>query len=367
MRDWGGSEEVRRPAEERQVDVDEATTIQARVSRVSRGHRSRRSPDGDGGQLLPVEKRRTVRTGRRDQDPVLRCTGRAYPHRPIRARPGRPAGAHLALPGPGLSRFLLLRGRRAERSHAGQGFTSTSIWIFPEVGGAIPADPTLPIPSNAHWMPLASLVQVPFLAVLGPTAWASALPFALIGALAAPLTWAMARDAGADARSPSAPASSWRSRSCRSSTWSSRTTSRSSSRWSSGRCGWARAGSRGRRGRSRWPACWPAWRRCRATTACWSWGARPRLPVGPLAGRRGPSHGRRPRACVGLFVLVMAPWWLRQLAVFGSLSPSTASGKVLFIRDIGEWNSIATRDARSPAGDGHRAVRGAASAASSPR
>ena len=38
----------------------------------------------------------------------------------------------------------------------------------------------------------------------------------------------------------------------------------------------------------------------------------------------------------------MAPWWARQLAVFGSLSPSTASGKVLFIRDIGEWNSITT-------------------------
>jgi outer membrane murein-binding lipoprotein Lpp len=36
----------------------------------------------------------------------------------------------------------------------------------------------------------------------------------------------------------------------------------------------------------------------------------------------------------------MAPWWLRQLAVFGSISPSTASGKVFFIRDIGEWNSI---------------------------
>jgi hypothetical protein len=45
-------------------------------------------------------------------------------------------------------------------------------------------------------------------------------------------------------------------------------------------------------------------------------------------------------ACVGLFLLVMAPWWARQLAVFGSLSPSTASGKVLYIRDISEWNSI---------------------------
>ena len=61
----------------------------------------------------------------------------------------------------------------------------------------IPADPTLPIPSNAHWMPLASIVQVPFLALFGDVAWAAALPFALIGAIAAPLTWAIARDAGA--------------------------------------------------------------------------------------------------------------------------------------------------------------------------
>jgi hypothetical protein len=43
---------------------------------------------------------------------------------------------------------------------------------------------------------------------------------------------------------------------------------------------------------------------------------------------------------VGLFVLTVAPWFARQLATFGSLSPSTASGKVLFIRDMGEWDSI---------------------------
>jgi hypothetical protein len=45
---------------------------------------------------------------------------------------------------------------------------------------------------------------------------------------------------------------------------------------------------------------------------------------------------------VALFFVVMLPWYVRQLAVFGQLSPSTASGKVLFIRDIGEWNSIST-------------------------
>ncbi len=80
---------------------------------------------------------------------------------------------------------------------AGDGFNIDLIWIFPEVGGVVPADPVLPIPSNAHWMPLASLVQVPFLLLFGEVAWASALPFALIGATAAPLTWAIARDAGA--------------------------------------------------------------------------------------------------------------------------------------------------------------------------
>ena len=33
--------------------------------------------------------------------------------------------------------------------------------------------------------------------------------------------------------------------------------------------------------------------------------------------------------CAGLFLLVMAPWWLRQLAVFGQLSPSTSSGRLV--------------------------------------
>src|SRR5262245_63062869 len=46
-------------------------------------------------------------------------------------------------------------------------------------------------------MPLASIVQVPFIWLLGPTGFASALPFALLGSTAAPLTWAIARDAGA--------------------------------------------------------------------------------------------------------------------------------------------------------------------------
>jgi hypothetical protein len=233
------------------------------------------------------------------------------------------------------------------RAHfGGQGFNIDLIWIFPEVGGGIPANPVLPIPSNAHWMPLASIVQLPFMAVLGPTPWASALPFALIGATAAPLTWALARDAGAQSviaigggvlvaipvltatfmvqpdnfslYQPLVVASLW-------------------------------MGARGLKGSPRSFAlagflagvatlsrndgllvlaalgiafAWDRWLRRSVP--------RPAIPAWAAV------------ACVALFVLVMAPWWLRQLAVFGSISPSTASGKVFFIRDIGEWNSIST-------------------------
>ena len=57
---------------------------------------------------------------------------------------------------------------------AGHGFQVDYIWNFVEVGGRLPAEGVLPIPSNAHWMPLAALVQVPFIWLLGPTATASA-------------------------------------------------------------------------------------------------------------------------------------------------------------------------------------------------
>src|SRR3970040_1195161 len=64
---------------------------------------------------------------------------------------------------------------------SGHGLNLDFVWIFAEVGNRIPDPATLPIPSNAHWLPLASFVQVPFIAVLGETAVASALPLAIIG------------------------------------------------------------------------------------------------------------------------------------------------------------------------------------------
>ena len=238
----------------------------------------------------------------------------------------------------------------ARALHAGQGFNVDFIWIFPEVGGKIPAVPTLPIPSNAHWMPLASIVQVPFLAAFGDVAWAAAAPFALIGAIAAPLTWAIARDIGArpfvavgagvlvaipllstvymaqpdnfSLYQPLVIASLWMAaRGLRATGDPGRsfvlaglfaglaTLARNDGLFVMVSLGVVFLFDR-----------WRAWR---------SKGAkRPTIPFVAAVG------------AVAVFGLVMAPWWIRQLAVFGSLSPSTTSGKVLFIRDIGEWNSI---------------------------
>ena len=234
----------------------------------------------------------------------------------------------------------------ARALHAGLGFSIDVVWIFPEVGGAIPAEPTLPIPSNAHWMPLASLVQLPFIALLGPTAWASALPFAIVGSIAAPLTWAIARDAGART-SVATGAGILVAVPVLSAAYMVQPDNFSLYQPLVAGALWL--GARGLRGSPRafigagllaglatlarndgllvlgvlgLAVAWDRWRAWRAA------GRRPAIPM------------RAALACVAVFALVMAPWWLRQLAVFGSISPSTASGKVFFIRDIGEWNSI---------------------------
>jgi hypothetical protein len=229
----------------------------------------------------------------------------------------------------------------ARALHAGQGFNVDLIWIFPEVGGTIPADPTLPIPSNAHWMPLASIVQLPFLAVLGPTAWASALPFALIGSLAAPMTWAMARDAQAR-ETVALAAATLVAVPVLSAVYMAQPDNFSLFQPLALGALWM--GARGLRGSSRSFAA--AGLLAGLATLSRNDGL---LLLAALGLAFAWDRWRRraipwPAAivCVGLFLAVLAPWWLRQLAVFGSLSPSTASGKVFFIREIAEWNSIST-------------------------
>jgi hypothetical protein len=238
----------------------------------------------------------------------------------------------------------------ARQLAAGHGFNVDFIWIFPEVGGGIPANPVLPIPSNAHWMPLASLIQVPFIWLLGPSAFASAIPFAIVGAVAAPLTWSIAGDAGAPrivqlgaAILIAFPALSFVFM-VQPDNFSLYQPLVAGSLW---------LAARGLRGSRRsfvaggllagiatlsrndgvlvlavLGAVW-LWDRLRGRMGFGDDGPRP--PRIPLVAALG---------AVALFVLAVGAWYARQLATFGSLSPSTASGKVLFIRDIGEWNSI---------------------------
>ena len=70
---------------------------------------------------------------------------------------------------------------------------------------------------------------------------------------------------------------------------------------------------------------WSARRRVRGADAS---GARRPLPVGAALG------------CAIAFLAVMGPWYLRQLAVFGSLSPSAASGRILWITDYSQLFSV---------------------------
>jgi hypothetical protein len=72
---------------------------------------------------------------------------------------------------------------------AGRGLVIDAIWSY--------ATPPLVLPRPAFelWQPMASFVAAPPMAVLGPTFSAAQVAFALLGALLAPLAWLVARDA----------------------------------------------------------------------------------------------------------------------------------------------------------------------------
>ena len=79
----------------------------------------------------------------------------------------------------------------AQQLADGHGFTAPALWSFLEVGGQLPADPTLPVPSNGHWMPLTSIVAAASIAVFEPLlgSWRAAqLPFVLLSAALVPFT-----------------------------------------------------------------------------------------------------------------------------------------------------------------------------------
>lgn len=77
----------------------------------------------------------------------------------------------------------------AENLANGKGFNVPVIWAYLDVGAQIPADPQLPIPSNAHWPPLGPLVAAAGMAVLGPSWDAGQIPMVIVSAAVPPLTY----------------------------------------------------------------------------------------------------------------------------------------------------------------------------------
>jgi hypothetical protein len=77
----------------------------------------------------------------------------------------------------------------AEQLATGHGFTAPVLWSFLEVGGQLPADPMLPVPSNGHWMPLTSIVAAVGMAVIGPDLWAGQVPILVLGTALVPITY----------------------------------------------------------------------------------------------------------------------------------------------------------------------------------
>jgi 4-amino-4-deoxy-L-arabinose transferase-like glycosyltransferase len=76
----------------------------------------------------------------------------------------------------------------ARQLAAGDGFTTPALWSFLEVGGHLPEAPTLPLPSNGHWMPLTSVVAAAFMSLFGASQIAAQIPSILLGAVLVPLT-----------------------------------------------------------------------------------------------------------------------------------------------------------------------------------
>lgn len=81
----------------------------------------------------------------------------------------------------------------AEQLATGKGFTAPALWSFLEVGGRLPVDPQLPVPSNGHWMPMAAVVAGASMALVGPEWRAGQVPMILLSTLLVPMTYVAGR------------------------------------------------------------------------------------------------------------------------------------------------------------------------------
>jgi 4-amino-4-deoxy-L-arabinose transferase-like glycosyltransferase len=218
------------------------------------------------------------------------------------------------------------------------------LWSFLEVGGRLPLQPTLPVASNGHWMPLTSILAAGSIWVLGGTlgeARAAQLPTILLGTALVPFTYLIAWEL-------------WRARFT---AWVAAllvllagpllvmtplVDSFAVFGAAGALCIWCSI----RAVRAARPGPWLVAAGAAAALATLARVDGLLLVVAPLvawAGRRDWTSWRT-RSAWGLaatatFALVMAPWLLRDMAVFGSPLPS-AGGHMLWIADYNEQFSI---------------------------
>jgi 4-amino-4-deoxy-L-arabinose transferase-like glycosyltransferase len=232
----------------------------------------------------------------------------------------------------------------ADQLAAGHGFTVPVLWSFLEVGGRLPLHPTLPVPSNGHWMPLTSILAAGSMWLLGGVLGegrAAQVPTILLGAALVPFTYLIA----------------WELWGARFTAWVAAllvllagpllvmvplVDSFAVFGAAGAVCIWCST----RAVRAARPGPWLAAAGAAAALATLARVDGLLLVIAPLVawvGRRDwaswPIRAAWGVASAGAFALVIAPWLLRDMSVFGSPFPS-AGGHLLWIADYNEQFSI---------------------------
>lgn len=76
----------------------------------------------------------------------------------------------------------------------GQGLRVPFLWSFLETGGELPPEPSLPVPSHAHWLPLAAMISATPMALLEPSWRVAQIPMVLLSTALSPLSYLIAME-----------------------------------------------------------------------------------------------------------------------------------------------------------------------------
>ena len=229
-----------------------------------------------------------------------------------------------------------------ERLASGLGLTVNYVWNLDDIGASLTHG--LPIAANALWMPLAELIQAPFIWLMGPTGLATAMPFWIVGALAAPLTWFIGRDAGFDTR-PAFAASLMVAVPGGLTPFMSQPDNFGLFMTLGALALWLCA--RGARGDRR--AFVLGGLVVGLATLTRSDGVLLGIPfaivgvrelVRRMRGREVALSAAAVVGCAALFAIVMMPWIYRQMEVFGSFLPSASNGRLIWLTDYQQLFSI---------------------------